>query len=53
LAVKAKLLFFGGIMFVITVVVFSKERATRVFIVAFGTMGGIIALDVENGRFVC
>ena len=40
-------------MLLITVVVFSKEWAKRVFIVAFGTIGGIIVLDVENGGFVC
>ena len=40
-------------MLVIIVVVFSKERATRVFVVAFLTIGGIIVLNVENGGFVC
>ncbi|MCK4485223.1 MAG: hypothetical protein KAU38_00490 [Desulfobacterales bacterium] len=53
LASDAKLLFFGGIMFVVIFVVFSKKRAIRVFIVAFCTIGGIIGLDVKKGGLVC
>jgi len=53
LAVKAKLLFLGRIILVVIFVVFSKERTTRVFIVACRTIGDIIALDVKNGGLVC
>jgi hypothetical protein len=53
LAADAELLFFGGIMLVVILVVFSKKWAIRVFIVAFYTIGGIIGLHVEKGGFVC
>jgi len=53
LAADAKLLFFGGIMFVVILVVFSKKRGIRVFIVALCTIGGIIGLDVKKGGLVC
>jgi len=36
-------------MFVVTLVVFSKERTAREVIVAFLTIGVIIALDVKKG----
>jgi hypothetical protein len=53
LALKAESLFLGRIMLVVIFVVFSKERTTRVFIVASCTIGGIIALDVKDGGLVC
>jgi hypothetical protein len=53
LAADAKLLFFGGIISIVILVVFSKKRAIRVFIVAFCAIGGIIGLDVKKGGLVC
>jgi len=53
LAVKAKSLFLGRIMLVVILVVFSKERTTRIFVVACRTIGGIMALDVKNSDLVC
>ena len=53
LAVDAKLLFFGGVIFVVNFIVFPKKRARWVFVVTLLTIGGVVGLDVKKGGLVC
>jgi hypothetical protein len=53
LATNAELLFFGGMILVVVLVVFSKERAGRVCVETLLTVGGIMVLHVKEGCFVC
>ena len=53
LATNAKPLFFGGMMFVVILVIFSKERAGRVFVETLLTVRGIMILHVKKGCLVC